>query len=55
MNGNSWDFCVFENAFNDSFLELGFVEISSNGNDFYKINSLLLNFKLVIFQIFIFK
>ena len=30
MNGNSWDFCVFENAFNDSFLELGFVEVSSN-------------------------
>ena len=39
MNGNSWDFCVFENAFNDSFLELGFVEVSSNGNDFYRFPS----------------
>ena len=39
MNGNSWDFCVFKNAFNDSFLELGFVEVSSNGNDFYRFPS----------------
>lgn len=39
MNGNGWDFCVFENAFNDDFLELGYVEISSNGNDFFRFPS----------------
>jgi hypothetical protein len=26
-NGSSWDFAVFENAFNDTFLELAFVEV----------------------------
>jgi hypothetical protein len=31
-----FDFAVFENAFNDSFLELAFVEVSSNGEDFYR-------------------
>jgi len=28
------DFAVFENAFNDSFLELGFVEVSGDGSNF---------------------
>jgi hypothetical protein len=27
INGPSWDFAVFENAFNDTFLELAFVEV----------------------------
>jgi hypothetical protein len=27
FNGTSWDFAVFENAFNDTFLELAFVEV----------------------------
>jgi hypothetical protein len=27
FNGPSWDFAVFENAFNDTFLELAFVEV----------------------------
>jgi hypothetical protein len=27
FNGSSWDFAVFENAFNDLFLELAFVEV----------------------------
>ena len=27
FNGPSWDFAVFENAFNDAFLELAFVEV----------------------------
>jgi hypothetical protein len=27
FNGASWDFAVFENAFNDTFLELAFVEV----------------------------
>jgi hypothetical protein len=35
-NGPNWDFAVFENAFNDDFLELAFVEVSSNGTDFVR-------------------
>ncbi len=35
INGPSWDFVVFENGFT-GFLELAFVEVSSNGNDFYR-------------------
>jgi hypothetical protein len=30
-NGAGFDFAVFENGFNDTFLELGFVEVSSDG------------------------
>jgi hypothetical protein len=30
-NGDGWDFAVFENALNDTFLELAFVEVSSDG------------------------
>lgn len=36
MDGTGPDFAVFENAFNDGFLELAFVEVSSNGTDFYR-------------------
>lgn len=35
-NGAGADFAVFENAFNDTFLELAFVEVSSNGSDFFR-------------------
>lgn len=35
-NGAGYDFAVFENAFNDSFLELGFVEVSSDGVNFFR-------------------
>jgi hypothetical protein len=35
-NGRGWDFAVFENGFNDTFLELGYVEVSSNGADFFR-------------------
>lgn len=35
-NGPSWDFAVFENSFSDNFLELGFVEVSSNSVDFFR-------------------
>jgi hypothetical protein len=35
-NGPNWDFVVFENAFNDSFLELAFIEASSDGVNFYR-------------------
>jgi hypothetical protein len=30
-NGPGYDFCIFENAFDPGFLELGFVEVSSDG------------------------
>lgn len=35
-NGDGYDFAVFENSLNDSFLELAFVEVSSDGNHFYR-------------------
>lgn len=38
-DGEGWDFVVFENSFLDDFLELAFVEVSSNGIDFYRFNS----------------
>jgi hypothetical protein len=42
QNRDGWDFAVFENAVNDTFLELGYVEVSSNGQDFarFKVSSL---------------
>ena len=41
-NGQGYDFAVFENAFNDTFLELAFVEVSSDGNNFFRLNSVSL-------------
>ncbi len=35
-NGPGWDFAVFENSFLDTFLELAFVEVSSDGNNFVR-------------------
>ena len=35
-NGPGNDFAVFENGFSDTFLELGWVEVSSNGADFFR-------------------
>lgn len=35
-NGPGFDFAVFENSFNDDFLELGLVEVSSDGNRFVR-------------------
>jgi hypothetical protein len=35
-NGPGPDFAVFENSFSNNFLELAFVEVSSNGVDFYR-------------------
>lgn len=35
-DGPGPDFAVFENSFSDNFLELAFVEVSSNGVDFYR-------------------
>lgn len=36
QNGDGYDFAVFENAFNDSFLELAFVEVSSDGVNYFR-------------------
>lgn len=36
QNGVGYDFAVFENALNDIFLELAFVEVSSDGVHFYR-------------------
>jgi hypothetical protein len=39
-DGPSWDFAVFENSFaSDVFLELGFVEVSSDGSHFTRFDS----------------
>ena len=35
-NGEGYDFAVFENSFNDYFLELGYVEVSSDGVNFVR-------------------
>ena len=38
-NGPGFDFAVFENSFNDEFLELAFVEVSSDGIRFFRFGS----------------
>ncbi len=35
-DGPGWDFAVFENGFSDIFLELAFVEVSSDGDNFFR-------------------
>ncbi len=35
INGDSWDFAVFENSFDDTFLELATVEVSSDGEHYF--------------------
>jgi len=35
-DGDGYDFAVFENSINDTFLELAYVEVSSNGTDFFR-------------------
>ncbi len=39
VNGPGPDFAVFENAFDDHFLELAHVEVSSDGNSFFRFPS----------------
>lgn len=39
QNGVGWDFAVFENSFSDSFLELAYVEASSDGVTFSRFDS----------------
>lgn len=38
-NGEGYDFAVFENSFNDTFLELAFVEVSTDGEHFVRFPS----------------
>jgi len=38
-NGPSWDFAIFENSFSDTFLELAFVEVSSDGINYFRFPS----------------
>lgn len=35
-NGNGFDFAIFENSFSDVFLELAFVEVSSDGVNYFR-------------------
>ncbi|MBL7931502.1 MAG: cysteine-rich CWC family protein [Bacteroidia bacterium] len=39
INGPGFDFAVFENSFDDTFLELAFVEVSSDGHNFFRFPS----------------
>lgn len=41
-NGSGWDFAIFENSISNTFLELAFVEVSSNGADFFRFPSVSL-------------
>ena len=46
-DGEGADFAVFENSLNDKFLELGFVEVSSNGTDFVRFDNYYLGLEPV--------
>ena len=39
INGEGSDFAIFENSFNDEFLELCFVEVSSDGENYFRFQS----------------
>ena len=41
-DGEGWDFAVFENSFSDRYLELAYVEVSSNGIDFIRFDAISL-------------
>ncbi|MDD5134812.1 MAG: T9SS C-terminal target domain-containing protein [Phycisphaerae bacterium] len=41
-NGDGYDFVVFENSYSSTFLELGFVEVSSDGSNFFRFNAVSL-------------
>ncbi len=42
VNGNGFDFAVFENSFDGNFLELAFVEVSSDSINWYRFNAVSL-------------
>ena len=35
-NGSGWDFAIFENSFSNTFLELGLVQVSSDGSNYFQ-------------------
>lgn len=39
-NGPGWDFATFENSHNHTFLELGYVEVSSDGVHFFRFDNI---------------
>ncbi len=39
FDGEGYDFAVFENSFSDTYLELAFVEVSSDGENFFRFPS----------------
>jgi len=39
FNGKGFDFAVYENGFSNTFLELAFVEVSSDGQNFFRFDS----------------
>jgi hypothetical protein len=39
QNGKGWDFAVFENSFSDTFLELAYVEVSTDGTNFFRFDN----------------
>lgn len=41
-DGLGWDLAIFENSFTDDFLELAFVEVSSNNINYFRFNSVSL-------------
>jgi hypothetical protein len=43
VDGPGFDFAVFENAFTEGFLELAFVEVSSDGLNYHRFNSVCLH------------
>ncbi len=46
-DGAGYDFAVFENSFSSTFLELAWVEVSSNGSDFFRFTNYSLTSKAV--------
>lgn len=46
-DGAGYDFAVFENSFSSTFLELAWVEVSSNGSDFFRFTNYSLTPKAV--------
>jgi hypothetical protein len=38
-DGEGWDFAIFENSFSDTFLELAYVEVSSDGMNFARFDN----------------
>ncbi len=43
VNGPGFDFAIFENGFLDTFLELAFVEVSSDGENYFRFPAVSLN------------